>query len=374
MQARRTAQRRPRGRSTAARAVGRLDGQNATLDAGGISTALLRPIVAAVRSAGYAGDTLALPARDGDTISYIPGDVADRWLDAVAAALGDMAIGITLAERLPIGSLGMLDYAMCMSPDLGEALQRVQRFYGYVTQRATMELTISGARATIVWPRLHGAQRSRHWAEFAPAMVAQRMLQTVPGELRFHDVSFTHSAPPDDARHREHFGVAARFDAPEEILVFDAGLLEMPLQTASASLAQLLDARMKEITPIADADPFLAKVRAAIVHQLQAGETSLAAVAGELRSKSRTLQRALQLRGTSHAKLLDEARRTRAMRLLEEEQLSLTEVAIDLGFSEPSAFFRAFRRWTGTSPTRARRSTRREEMSPAPSRSGTRHR
>jgi AraC-like DNA-binding protein len=326
-----------------------------SLEALGLSTALLRPIVSALRSAGYPCDEIELPAHDDDTIGFVPGDVADRFLDSAAAALGDVAIGITLAERLPIGSLGMLDYALCMSANMGEALQRVQRFYAYATQRARMELTVDGARATLAWTRVPGARQSRHWVEFAPAIVAQRMRQTLPVEPSFLDVAFSHSPPADDAEHRRHFG-AVRFDAAHDLLAFEASLLELPLQTASASFAGLLDARMKEITPAVDVDPFLVKVRAAIVRRLDARETSLAAAAEELSSKSRTLQRALQARGTSHARLLDEARRTRAMRLLEEGQLSLSDVAIDLGFSEPSAFFRAFRRWTGTSPTLARQS------------------
>jgi AraC-like DNA-binding protein len=82
--------------------------------------------------------------------------------------------------------------------------------------------------------------------------------------------------------------------------------------------------------------------------------TSLDALAARLERPKRTLQRELSRRGTSHQGLVDEARRTRAQAMLE-TGVTVAEVSDRLGFSEPSAFFRAFRRWTGETPKQHRR-------------------
>ncbi len=82
------------------------------------------------------------------------------------------------------------------------------------------------------------------------------------------------------------------------------------------------------------------------------------ALAQLLGSSVRTLQRELQERGTSHQALVEEIRSQRALQLLEEPEINVTEASYRLGFSEPSAFFRAFRRWTGTTPAAALASRR----------------
>jgi AraC-like DNA-binding protein len=107
---------------------------------------------------------------------------------------------------------------------------------------------------------------------------------------------------------------------------------------------------MRELAPImATTDPVLDRVRRTLVAMLDDGVTDLDVLAVRLGENKRTLQRWLRERSTSHSRLLDELRSTRAAVLLD-SGIRVVEVATRLGFAEPSAFFRAYRRWTGTSP------------------------
>jgi AraC-like DNA-binding protein len=319
----------------------------------GISGEIVGPVVRALEEAGVDARRLAVEAGP-----IVAGGRADAVIDAAAAQLRDPALGLTLARRLPIGSLGILDYALCTSACLGDALARVAKFYGVVTQRVTLALVTEGDRASLVFERKPGDPHSRHWAEFASAMITARVRQTLGRPAPLSRVAFAHPAPASTATHDAFFGVPVAWSAPCDLLELPASLLPLPLLTAASSLGQALEDKMRELAPaLGEPDPLVARVRVAVAKLLDDRITTLDAVAGQLRLTRRTLQRELKTRGTSHTQLLDDARRERALRLLEDGKLSVTEVAYRLGLSEPSAFFRAFRRWTGTSPTAFRKGT-----------------
>jgi AraC-like DNA-binding protein len=321
----------------------------------GISADIVGPVLRALEALGFDAARAAAESRE-----IVDGTRADAMIDAASAALSDGSIGLTLATKLPIGSLGILDYSLCTSACLGDALRRVAKYYGVVTERVTLSLVVAGDRASLVFERKPGPRHSRHWAEFASAMIAARARQTLGQRFAFSHVTFAHGAPADARAHDELFGVKVEFDAPRDTLVLPASLLDLPLVTAASSLAEVLEAKMREITPALDApDPFLARVHLAVAKLLDERETSLAAAATRLRLTRRTLQRELASRGTSHTQVLDLVRRERALRLLADGEMSVTEVSYALGLSEPSAFFRAFRRWTGTSPDAFRKGARR---------------
>ncbi len=319
----------------------------------GISGEIVGPVLRALEEAGVDARKLAVEAGP-----IVAGARADAVIDAAAAQLGDAALGLTIARRLPIGSLGLLDYALCTSPSLGDALARVAKFYGVVTQRVTLALVTEGERASLVFDRKAGDPHSRHWAEFASAIITVRVRQTLGRPVELSGVAFAHAAPADVAHHDAFFGVPVTWSAPRDRLDLPASLLALPLLTAASSLGQVLEDKMRALEPALGAsDPLLARVSVAVGKLLDERITTLDAVAAQLRLTRRTLQRELKTRGTSHTQLLDDARRERALRLLEDGALSVTEVAYRLGLSEPSAFFRAFRRWTGTSPTAFRKGT-----------------
>lgn len=319
----------------------------------GISASIVGPVLAALEAAGV--DVHAFGATVEAEDEMVHGSSADRWLNVAAERLGDEALGLTLARRIPIGGLGLIDYALCTSATLRDALARVARHYGVATQRVKVTLVERGAHSVLLFERRPGVSHSRHWIEFSFGILTERARQTLGRDVSPALVTFRHDAPARVDAHATFFGAEVRFGASEDSLGFARELLDGHLRTAAASLSELLDARMQAARSTEEqGDPFLARVREAIGVLLVERDASLEAAAARLHTSTRTLQRELSRRGTSHKQLLDAVRRERAQVLLAEGTVTIAEVAARLAYSEPSAFFRAFRRWTGTSP-RARR-------------------
>jgi AraC-like DNA-binding protein len=169
-------------------------------------------------------------------------------------------------------------------------------------------------------------------------------------------VGFAHPPPADDREHRRFFGCEVRFAEPEDSLAFDREFLDAPLPAADPALSSVLE-RYGDglVARLPAGDPFLDDARRAVAALLRGGDTSLEALAARLGQSRRTLQRRLQALGTSQQDLVDSVRRELALLWLADPRTSITEVAYLLGFSEPTAFHRAFKRWTGTTPAEHRR-------------------
>jgi AraC-like DNA-binding protein len=131
-------------------------------------------------------------------------------------------------------------------------------------------------------------------------------------------------------------------------LVFSRQLWEAPPDLANPALEQVL------APDVEDAD-LITRVRVAITRGMHRGTATVAAVARQLGWGERSLQRRLHAEGTSYAAELDDQRRAAALAQIHQPELSVAVIAERLGFSEPSALTRAFRRWTGMSPSEFRR-------------------
>jgi AraC-like DNA-binding protein len=316
----------------------------------GISADIVTPVRLVLERLGVDVARLAQPAAAAETGAFVPGEAADTLLDRASELLADEALGITLAEQIPIGSLGILDYALSTSSCLGDALERVASHYALATERVRMQVIQEAGVARLTLDRKPGLSHSRHWIEFSLGVVAIRVRQSLGESAVFDGVDFLHPPPHGQRRHESFFCCPVRFDQLQDCLRFPVSLLARPLLTASAALAAVLDARMRELIPAAGGeDRLLQDVRRAIVDGLDRGNVALEIVLQHVRMSRRTLQRELRRRRTSHKQILDEVRKERALVLLKRDA-KVAEVALQLGFSEPSAFFRAFRRWTGSSP------------------------
>jgi AraC-like DNA-binding protein len=139
----------------------------------------------------------------------------------------------------------------------------------------------------------------------------------------------------DAAEYERLFGAPVHNHAAGCWLVFDAALLDLP------------------ITPRPD---FASRVRATIAGLIEGGTCCIEDVARELAVSARTLQRRLESEGTTFAEVYDETRRATAMEYLRNPRVAIKDAAFRVGFSEPSTFYRAFRRWTGATPADYRRS------------------
>jgi AraC-like DNA-binding protein len=159
--------------------------------------------------------------------------------------------------------------------------------------------------------------------------------------------------PRDTIPYVRFFRCPVEFGAPVDALTFDKQVLDQPLPAANPELAQHNDGLIQRYLSKIGQDTLVARVRGALVEQL-GSDPSPVALSAALGMSARTLQRRLQEQGTSVVELLSEVRQELACAYLRDKTYSITEIAFLLGFEDSSAFARAFRRWTGRSPSEYR--------------------
>ncbi len=267
---------------------------------------------------------------------------------AIVTARPHTNVALEMLRRLQPGALGALGYALSSCQTLAQALSTFLRYQACLTD---------GVRWRRPDPVTLSLEADRSLAALGHPVEAAvglwvalgRRLAGVPWAPRA--VSFAHEPAGDPAEHAAFFGVAPRFGAARNALVLDAATLALPVRGAEPALRspllRLLDARL---SPRAADPDVVAALRAELRRRLPRGEADKPAVARALGMSTRTLGRRLEGGGTRYAAVLDDTRREMALELLDDDALAVYEVAFLLGYSEPSTFHRAFRRWTGESP------------------------
>jgi AraC-like DNA-binding protein len=171
------------------------------------------------------------------------------------------------------------------------------------------------------------------------------------------EVRFEHSAPVATQEHERIFGCRLFFGAITTELTLAADRLGLPIPEADPGLARLLKRQAEaDLGDSLSDEPFLRRVQSlAGAAILSSGDVSLSGLAAAAGMGQRTLQRRLQREGLTVRSLVDQTRLALARRLLGEGRLPLAQIAFRLGYSQTSAFHRAFRRQTGLTPQQSRR-------------------
>jgi AraC-like DNA-binding protein len=336
------------------------------------SVAVLRAIAGALDARAAEALLAALgvePARLEDLDARVPfADVLRAWELAPRLA-GDDAFGLHLAQRAPAGAFDVLDYVTRSAGTLGGAFDALARYQRLLHD--AVRVSVEAAAEEVVVRHVtdgHPAGICRHAAEAALGAWLLRARALAGVALAPLEVAFQHARPADTTEHLRIFGGRVRFAAPRTALVLPSGCLSLPLRTADPALAAIL-ARQADamLARLPRTEGVIAEVRRAVVD----GVTGLEAVARRLATSPRSLQRALAAEGTSLARVADDVRREAAIAHVEAGRLGLAEIAFVLGFSEVSAFHRAFRRWTGRTPRDVtRRGGRSSDRSPPPAARG----
>lgn len=273
-------------------------------------------------------------------------------LDA-CLALGDELVHLRMAKHIEPESLDALAFLVMTSPTFGEGLRAMLRYQRVFTEGERYELLDEAQGARVVYEP-YGAPRPAHraMAEMFAIDLLENGARLVGAPLEGVRVLFAHEGPRDRAAHAAILGVEASFGAPAHAIVIPASVLASPMPSAGPAMAAFfarhLEARVRALPP----ETIGARTLHALLHE---GDADLETLASRLSMSPRTLQRRLADEGASLRELSETARRARASSLLE-GGASIAETAYTLGYSEPSAFHRAFRRWTGQTPEQFRAS------------------
>lgn len=282
------------------------------------------------------------------------------FLNMVADALRDESLGFRLAKRLDLRELGLLYYVPASSEQLGAAMRKVARYSSIHNEGVKITLR-EGSSMSVTFEYVDVARRDdRHQIEFFAVTLVRIARQLTGRGLMPARVCFIHRRNDIPADFKAFFGSVLAFGQDVDEIAFPAMSAQIPIASADPYLNALLLKYLEEATTRRRYRPsdWRLKVENAIVPLLPHGQAQLPEVANRLGLSQRTLARRLQEEGLTFIELLDDLRYKLAERYLQEGDLPATEIAWLLGYSEPSSFSHAFKRWTGTTAGERRRSAR----------------
>jgi AraC-like DNA-binding protein len=287
-----------------------------------------------------------------DPDGRVPLGAVYELVERATAATGDDCFGLHFAVGVTVQDLDALGFLVAASATLGEALERIVRYQRLWNDGERYALSIAGGTARVTYTP-YGPSRPAHrqMAEIAAADMAVNAGQILDGDRAIAArVRFQHAAPADTAELERVLAVPIEWSAPvTEILLLESALAR-PLRGANEALCAFFERYTSAMVGRLPAPgSAAARVRRLVGEELPIEEVSLSALAAKLRVSPRTLQRRLSDEGTSLQAEVDQARRERAAALLD-SGASIAEIVWLLGYSEPSAFHRAFKRWTGQTP------------------------
>jgi AraC-like DNA-binding protein len=278
---------------------------------------------------------------------------------AVMRSLGERQI-LSVFSRLKAGDFGILDYVIRNSRTLGESLERLARYTHVNNSIADCVLEVDAERARVLFvqpPTVSSAfMRLTATAWLASCVVIVRQL--VGAEFAPVEALLPNPEPgsADRDAYRDLLRCPLRFGAPSAAFVVPRLELARTVENADPALADLIEPHLERALADAGASSRAAvPVRRALVAMLGGQEPTLERVAKRLATTPRTLQRRLRDEHTTFQDLLDSVRHELALVHVGKQAASIDEIAWLLGFSNGSAFHRAFKRWTGVTPGEFRR-------------------
>lgn len=281
--------------------------------------------------------------------------------EEAAIQTGDDNFGLDFGQQFMPDALGLLGYVSMSSATVGDALLNVVQAFPCHQQGSLLQFVEAGDLCRLEYQVRQGnIVRKRQDAELSLGMLVNLIRHAFGNKWAPEYVNFEHPRPVSWHEHRQAFDASVFFGQSVNSLVFRRSILDRPMPTRDARLlALLLDNVRVLVGPQRDEvgrRDIVDEAKGVIQRLLSEGEPSLEQVADRLRLPVWTLQRRLGEHGLSFSVLVEQLRRELATYYLKQPGLPLSDVALMLGYSELSAFSRAFRRWFGNSPRQWRRS------------------
>ena len=277
------------------------------------------------------------------------------WAEA-AKLIDDPSFGLRTAEFLHPSHMGALGYAWLASTSLRTALKRLSRYVHFIADNIEIDLEESNGNFGISVKEGDISHRMS-WASDSSLAILITLCRTNYGSsLNPVVVDIQHAEPRNSGNYFALFKCPVRFGKEVDRLTLKTNEVNKKLPSANPQLAQLSDQVMIQTLARLNKERIVPRVKSTIIDLLPSGNVNDEMVAEALNMSTRALQRKLQKKETTFKQLLTETRQELADKYIRNNQLSLTEISFMLGFSEVSSFSRAFKRWTGESPSEYRHS------------------
>ncbi len=272
-----------------------------------------------------------------------------RFWKAAVELSGDPCIGLHLGEQMPVYKGQILEYLFLSSTTFGDGLNRVLSYQRLISDALHGQVSETPSPCLTSYFAEHQYATS-HLAEAMVLGLIKAFQAVTDGTFKADRIIFNHSPNTDIAEYQRIFQCPVEFNAKSFQLFFPASLLNYRSLYAEPELLNLHIQAADQHLAILQQQDLITEVRSLLGALLESGETTLENVAGRLDVTPRHLRHQLDLAGTSFQRLLNDYRHSLARRLLSQTDEAISEIVYLTGFSEPSTFYRAFRRWEGTTP------------------------
>jgi AraC-like DNA-binding protein len=299
------------------------------------------------------GDAHILPDLAGSPTLKLPLSSFVQLFEESARQTGNDNFGLWFGNRFQPRDLGMWGYAAISAPTLGAALECLVRLFRYHQESSVMRLCDDDCGLIRLEYRIVAPDivERRQDAELSLGMFLNVIRECCGSRWSPEEVHFEHPRPAMAKEHESAFGAPVYFSQPANALLFRPDILVRPMPASDLRLLAVMQTCLEQLgSQAAGEDLLLDRMRTAIRTKLPSGYPSFEDVAGELRAPAGTIHQDLQSAGLTYKDMVEEVRRDLARAYLKQRHLPFSEIAILLGYSELSAFSRAFRRWTGASP------------------------
>lgn len=296
------------------------------------------------------------PAWLDDPDRQVSGEVLKGLWRVAVEQTGDRALGLHIGEAFDLSAIGIVGYVLLNCKTYGQVLEKLSQYTCLFSQGVAIHHQVVDGRVQCDCEILGTVKNylldePRHPIESTFAALVTATQQLTGNALPIQTVWFQHPHPNNDSEHQRIFQAPVQFSQPTNRIVFQATWLDQKVRSANTNLLSVFERHAATMVSAQQTSQrYSQKVAAAIAHCLHGEVPSIDAIAHSLMISVRQLQRELQAENTSYLQILDETRKELALRHLKNLETSIHDVAFLLGFSEPSAFHRAFKRWTGQTP------------------------
>ena len=263
------------------------------------------------------------------------------------------ALGLEIAQLVEAKHLGIIGYLALSSETLGEAFMRYHDYHRLIYDGGPLQLQWQGDYLSIGWVEVPFHLNTQLTDEIAIALMTEFVKANVqnPHGVQLYEVHFQHVMPKNIALYEQYFGCKVRFSQARNQVLMHVSELSRPLKQGDQTLQELL---MQQAKALLEKFPYSTLVdqqlQQAILIGPQKNLFQIKHIAEQMNFSVRQLQRHLQKQGKTYQQCMQEIRCMLAMQYLKDPHLSLQETAMLLGYSEQSAFQRAFKQWTQLTP------------------------
>ena len=273
----------------------------------------------------------------------------------IAQTLDDEFFGQD-ARRMKTGSFALMCHSLISCRNLRRALERSLRFYGLILDDIDGTLEQVGSDAKLV---LHDRSAAPH-REFAHEVLLMLLhgvaCWLVGKRIPIKRAQFAYVEPAYSLEYRAMYSAVLEFRAPQTAIFFDASYLDLPIVQNERTVKEFLRLAPENIlVKYKNGSSLGARIRRRLRLSLPGELPEFEALALEMNMTPATLRRRLHEDGTSYQAIKDQLRRDIAIGHLSHSKRSTMDIGLELGFSERSAFHRAFKKWTGAAPGEFRR-------------------